>query len=140
MAARSVSATSLPPLARNSASSAERATITEISTVTSGWEVDLDLVLAQRLDRLVEFDLAALDLHARSGSAVGDVARGDRTVELAPPEGLGATGGNASAALLDVLDMQVLDDDVRGIAQMNPDLIQHASIGDTDQADSCSHP
>jgi len=45
-------------------------------------EVDLDLVRAQRLDRLVELDLAALDLDALRGGAVGDVARGDRAVEL----------------------------------------------------------
>ena len=49
-------------------------------------EVDLDLVRAQRLDRLVELDLAALDLDACGGGAVGDVARGDRAVEL---QGLG---------------------------------------------------
>src|SRR5216683_2898342 len=49
-------------------------------------EVDLDLVRAQGLDRLIELDLAALDLDACGGSAIGDVARGHRTVEL---QGLG---------------------------------------------------
>ena len=38
-------------------------------------EVDLDLVGAQRLDRLVELDLAALDLDALGVDGIGDVAR-----------------------------------------------------------------
>ena len=76
------SATSAPPLARNSASSGERATSAVISTVTSGWRWTLILCAPSALDRLVELDLAALDLDAGGGGAVGDVARGHRTVEL----------------------------------------------------------
>ena len=56
-----------------------------ISTVTSGWRWTLILCAPRRLDRLVELDLAALDLDARRGGAVGDVARGHRTVELQRP-------------------------------------------------------
>ena len=75
-------------------------------------EVDLDLVRAERLDRLVELDLAALDLDAGGGGAVGDVARGDRAVELQRLGGLADEGdlevahlGGDSLGLLAALEV-----------------------------------
>src|SRR5262249_31442376 len=47
-----------------------------------------DIVEANGLDRLVEHDRAALDLAARLDDLVGDIARGDRTIELARFAGL----------------------------------------------------
>src|SRR5262245_16311947 len=46
-----------------------------------GVELDLELVPAEVLDRLVELDLALVDLDALRLQELGDVARGDRTVE-----------------------------------------------------------
>ena len=48
---------------------------------TSGWSLICDLVLAELLDRLLELDLALVDLDALALQEVGDVARGDRAVE-----------------------------------------------------------
>ena len=61
-----------------------------IVTVTRdfGVQADLHLVDAERLDRLVQHDLRALDLAAFGLDGVGDVAAGDRTVELAGFAGL----------------------------------------------------
>jgi hypothetical protein len=51
-------------------------------------EADAELVQAERLDRAVEQDLAALDGNAACRHDLGDVARADRAVELAAVAGL----------------------------------------------------
>jgi hypothetical protein len=73
-------------------------------------------VRAQRLDRLVELDLAALDLHTRGVGRIGNVARGDRAVELQGLGGLANEGDLEAlhlvgdllglAAALEVLGLQ----------------------------------
>src|SRR6476659_4314992 len=46
-------------------------------------DLDRDLVRPERLERLLEIDLVAVDLDAAAGQGVADVLRGDRAVELA---------------------------------------------------------
>ena len=116
-AARSVSATSVPPLARNSASSGERATSTLISTVTSGWRWTLILCVPSALIGLSSSTWPRSIL-TPGGGTVGDVARGDRAVELQGLGGLadqrdlevGHLGGHRLGVLaaLEVLRLQRL--------------------------------
>src|SRR5262249_19178630 len=48
----------------------------------AGGELDRDLVLAERLDRLLELDRAVIDLDAGALELLGDVAVGDRAEQL----------------------------------------------------------
>ena len=43
--------------------------------------------------------------------------------------------GDGRATLLDVLDPQVADDDVRRVADVDADLVQHAAVANADQGD-----
>ena len=76
------------PVARG-AQPATTSTVTV--TIDVGVQRHRDLGRAELLDRLVEHDLAAVDLDARAGpaTAVGDVGRGDRAEELAALAGAG---------------------------------------------------
>ena len=67
--------------------------------MTSGCRAMRVGVQAQRLDGLVEHDLAAVDGEAARGHQLGDVARGHRAVELAGIAGL-ADGEEALAGEL----------------------------------------
>src|SRR4051794_22038777 len=54
--------------------------------------LDRDLVRAERLQRLLEIDLVAVDLDPAASERVGDVLRRDRAVELAALADLDAHG------------------------------------------------
>ncbi len=82
------SASSSSPVARSprvwrSASSGLRATFTVTAMDTSGMQHDPHLGQAERLDRMVEHDLRAVDGQAARGAALGDVAIGHRAVQAA---------------------------------------------------------
>src|SRR5882762_1779389 len=49
----------------------------------AGKDLDRDLVRSERLERLLEIDLVAIDRDPAPAEGVGDVLRGDRAVELA---------------------------------------------------------
>ena len=66
--------------------------MTVTSGVMPGEDLDRDLVGAERLERLLEVDLVAVDLDPAAGERVGDVLRGDRAVELAALADLDAHG------------------------------------------------
>ena len=62
--------------------------LSDTCTITSGCSATRVGVQAQRLDRPVEHDLAAVDGEAARRDELGDVARRHRAVELAGVAGL----------------------------------------------------